>query len=170
MMPTLGILSDTHGWLDENLLEVFAEHNVSRIVHAGDVGEYDILERLSEIAPVEAVYGNIDSGKVRDLPETEVFEVRGKKIGILHIAGRPGRPQRPAIKLIKSEDLDVFICGHSHEAVAGRAHGTVWINPGAAGKHGFHTKRYAALLHIDDETSQLNLDRVHLSEMNEDKS
>jgi predicted phosphodiesterase len=69
-MPTIGIRSDTHGWLDENILDVFAKHQVSRIIHAGDVGEYDILKACAKNSPVEAVYGNIDSGKVRNKPET----------------------------------------------------------------------------------------------------
>ena len=160
---TIGIVSDTHGWLDPELVRVFGDHGVDLIIHAGDIGEMEVIDELEEIAPVKAVYGNIDGGDLRFLPEETTIEVGPRTIAVRHIAGKPSRPGRRAMEFIERETPDVFICGHSHIPVVGRVLDDVlWINPGAAGRQGFHNQRFAALLHVDDETGELELDRVHL--------
>ncbi len=156
---TVGIVSDTHGWLDPALLDAFA--GAERILHAGDVGDLAVLEALEKVAPVSVVRGNIDGGPLRDLPLTEVVEVAGKRLALLHIAGNPRRPRKAARELLAAERPDAIIVGHSHIPVVGRVGGALWINPGAAGRQGFHDERFALLLHITPEGS-FEMDRVHL--------
>jgi len=156
---SIGLVSDTHGWLNPQLKEAFS--GCAFIVHAGDIGTVDVLDELEEIAPVVAVKGNIDGGELRFLPLERVEEVAGKRIAVLHIAGEPTRPNRTARELIRRWSPDVLVVGHSHVPVVGRVDGTLWINPGAAGREGHHAMSFAALLHIDED-GDLFLDRVHL--------
>lgn len=158
---TVGLLSDTHSWLDESLVELFNDHDVDAIVHAGDIGEESVIERLQEVAEVTAVKGNIDGGDLRFLPEETVLELRGRRIGVRHISGNPRRPHRAAREFIQRDGLDVLVVGHSHIPVVGRVDGALWINPGAAGRHGFHDERYAAFLHIGEDGG-FEMDRIHL--------
>lgn len=156
---SVGLVSDTHGFLDPDLLEVF--EGVEHIIHAGDIGDPKIVEQLREVAPTTAVRGNIDGGELRFCPLEEVVEVAGKQIAALHIAGSPDRPRKAAVELIRRRHPDVLVVGHSHVPVVGRVDDTLWINPGAAGRQGFHRQRTAALLHITDD-GELQLDRVIL--------
>lgn len=156
---SIGLVSDTHGWVHPFLHEAFADCEC--IVHAGDIGTQDVLDELATIAPVHAVKGNIDGGDLRFLPLERVEEVGGKRIAVLHIAGNPRRPRPAARKLIAREDPDVLVVGHSHVPVVGRYDDTLWINPGAAGIEGHHDLRFAAILHIEDD-GELAMDRIHL--------
>lgn len=142
----IGLIADTHGWLDPAITEQFA--GVAHIVHAGDVGDKAVLEALARIAPVTAVRGNIDWGPLQDLPLTALVTVAGLRIAALHIAGSPLRPNAQARDVIARLRPDVLLVGHSHIAVAGRVAGTLWINPGAAGRQGFHERRTVALLRL----------------------
>ncbi len=156
---TIGLISDTHGWLDPELVDVF--EGVDHIIHAGDIGSVEVLDDLRKVAPTTAVRGNIDGGELRFLPLEEILEVAGKRIAALHIAGSPKRPRKAARQLIRRERPDALIVGHSHIFVVGRVQGTLWINPGAAGRQGFHHQRTAALLHVDSE-GEFAMDRVLL--------
>ena len=157
---TVGLVSDTHGWLDPAFETLFAD--VDHIVHAGDIGNVDVLHALERIAPVTAVRGNIDGGELRFLPLEATLPVGERSIGVLHIAGSPRKPKRQAVEMIVREQLDVLIVGHSHIPVVARIAEALWINPGAAGRHGFHAQRTAALLHIDRETQEISMDRIVL--------
>lgn len=142
------LLSDTHGWLDPALAHWCAD--ASLILHAGDVGSEALLGTLRGWAPTVAVRGNVDGGAwARELPLSVTVEVAGQRIALLHIAGSPRRPQRAALDLLAREQPDILLVGHSHIAVVQRAHGTLWINPGAAGRQGFHKERTIMLLHLD---------------------
>lgn len=158
---TLGVVSDTHGWLDPELIEIFDDYGAEAVVHAGDVGDPEVLDELGEIGPVHAVRGNIDGGELRRLPEEELFEFAGRRVAVRHIAGNPRRPKREALDLIDRETPDVLIVGHSHIPAVDRVDGTLWINPGAAGREGFHDHRLAAMLHVD-EAGELGMDRIEL--------
>lgn len=158
---TLGVVSDTHGWLDPELLEIFDEYGVEAVVHAGDVGDPEILDDLGAFGPVHAVRGNIDGGELRRLPEEELVEFGGLRVAIRHIAGNPRRPKRPALELIDRESPDVLVVGHSHIPAVDRVDGTLWINPGAAGREGFHDQRLAAMLHVDAQ-GDIEMDRIEL--------
>ncbi len=158
--PTrVGLIADTHGWLDPAIQEHFA--GVDHIVHAGDVGQGTVMRELEAIAPVSAVRGNIDGGELAWLPQSLVVAVAGVRIAVLHIAGSPLRPNQPARDLVTRERPAVLVVGHSHLPVAGRTLGTLWINPGAAGRQGFHEHRTAAILHIGPD-QKLQLYEIYL--------
>ena len=140
----LGLISDTHGWLDPALAEHFA--GVDLIVHAGDVGDPHVLAALEAMAPVLAVRGNIDGGPLAALPLSAVRTVRGVRVAALHIAGPPGRPNAEARALVAAEAPDLLVVGHSHVPGFSQVGSTLVVNPGAAGRHGFHARRTAYLL------------------------
>jgi uncharacterized protein len=138
----IGILSDTHSYLDERILHHLADCEI--ILHAGDIGQITVADQLAEIGLLKAVYGNIDDTKVRiAYPEFEVIETAGVKVLIIHIAGAIGRYNTKTRELIKAHKPDVLVCGHSHILKVARdsAFNLLHVNPGAAGKHGFHRMR-----------------------------
>lgn len=162
---TIGILSDTHGYFHPKLPEVFSE--VDLILHAGDLGREEILDGLEALAPVRAVYGNVDGWDIRQrAPEHHRFEVDGLSFWMTHIAGRPGRWQRGMGKALRREAPDVFICGHSHILRVERVEdlgGMLFINPGAAGREGFHQVKTCVRLQLEDGKLQ-QAEVVHLDE------
>lgn len=137
------LLSDTHGYLDEQILN--HAKGCDEVWHCGDFGSEEEADLLEQIAPLRGVYGNIDGQKLRmRFPLINVFEVTGLKVMMTHIGGYPGR-YAPGIKA-KLQELkpQLFISGHSHilkvmrdEALNNMLH----INPGAAGREGFHPVR-----------------------------
>lgn len=140
----IGLVADTHGWLDPAVLERFA--GVDLIVHAGDIGDEAILDALRAVAPVLAVRGNIDYGPLTDLPLATWTDVKGARIASLHIAGPPGRPNADLRRVVDQARPDIVVVGHSHVVGFWRLSGTLVVNPGAAGHHGFHTARTAFIL------------------------
>ena len=130
-MPSLliGVISDTHGLLRPEAIEVLrgSEH----ILHAGDVGSPEILEELLKIAPVIAVRGNIDKGAwSRTLPETQVLELGGVSIYVLHdLAQLDIKPQ--------AAGFSVVVSGHSHVPKQETRDGVLYFNPGSAGPRRF---------------------------------
>lgn len=156
----LGVVSDTHGWLDPALLELFA--GVDLIVHGGDVGNPQVLQQLQTVAPVLAVRGNIDGPPLSyDLPLVGTATWAGLRIVCLHIAGKPGRMTRAARAAIEDLQPHVFVCGHSHLPIADTVGQTLWLNPGAAGRQGFHQIRTAMVLQRT-ATGQLAIDDIVL--------
>lgn len=145
----IGLVSDTHGWLDPELLELF--QGAALIVHAGDVGEPAVLEQLAQVAPLLAVRGNIDGGELADLPLRAMETLAGQRVAALHIAGPPRRPNKAASALLREWEPQVLVVGHSHIPVVQRVRGALWINPGAAGHQGFHQERFAARLYLGGE-------------------
>lgn len=157
---TIGVLSDTHGWLDPELLEHFKD--VDHILHAGDIGHPDVLEQLRAIAPLSVVRGNIDGGALRFEPLEVVVELAGRRFAIRHICGSPKRPNKATREFLMSKTPDVLIVGHSHIPVVAKVLDTFWVNPGAAGRQGFHDQRYAMFIHVDRKSGELSMDRIHL--------
>jgi len=138
-MIRIGLLSDTHGFLDERIFEYFRECN--EIWHAGDIGNIEVAERLSAFRPFRAVYGNIDGRDVRmSFPESARFVCEKAEILIKHIGGYPGNYDRSVIQLLKEDSPDLFISGHSHilKVMYDKKYRLLHINPGAAGKTGLH--------------------------------
>ncbi len=140
-MKTIGIISDTHGFLDPQVFEHFRE--CDEVWHAGDIGTALVANALEDFKPLRAVYGNIDD---RDLqirfPEDLFFDCEGLQVWMTHIGGAPSRYNSRVNKLLKSRIPDIFVCGHSHilRVAKDPAHnGMLFINPGAAGNQGFHT-------------------------------
>lgn len=150
-MAWVGIISDTHGFADPQLCKTFA--HCQEIWHAGDVGGQDVMEQLSAIAPVRAVYGNIDGASLRyELPKDLFFTFQGLPVLMTHIAGQATAPQKggspirylaPVRELIALHQPALFIYGHSHilKIVQDPRHQMLCLNPGAAGKTGFHQVR-----------------------------
>ncbi|MBW3544927.1 MAG: metallophosphatase family protein [Bacteroidetes bacterium] len=138
----IGLLSDTHGYIDERILHHL--QGCDEIWHAGDIGSAEVMGELSKIAPVKGVWGNIDARELRkEFPEHQHFHCEGKKIWMTHIGGAPPR-YNPAIRpLLKEEKPDIFICGHSHilRVENDPVFNVLYLNPGAAGRHGFHKMR-----------------------------
>ena len=148
-MKRIGLLSDTHGLADPLILKAMAQ--VDEIWHAGDIGNVRVIELLSAIAPVRAVYGNIDDQEIRKLfPADLNFTVEGIKIWMTHIGGYPGRYPPSILERLQREKPGLFICGHSHilKVQFDHENDLLHINPGAAGKHGLHNMRTVVRFHI----------------------
>ncbi|MDE7411214.1 MAG: metallophosphatase family protein [Paramuribaculum sp.] len=151
-MTRIGILSDTHSCWDERYLKHFSQ--CDEIWHAGDVGDSRILMRLSESGKkIRAVSGNIDHGDVRRLcPEVLEFQIEGLKILLTHIGGYPGRYSPGMESYLKSNDIGLMVCGHSHilKVIPDHKLGLLHINPGAAGWHGWQKCRTLIRIIIDE--------------------
>ncbi|WP_109832262.1 metallophosphoesterase family protein [Reichenbachiella versicolor] len=150
-MTRIGLISDTHGYLDPKVFDYFKD--VDQIWHAGDVGNESLIEELGAFKPILGVYGNIDGHKVREIfPEDQKFDCEGVKVWMTHIGGKPPR-YNPRVKpLIERWRPDLFICGHSHILAVlpdPKVPGVLYINPGAAGKHGFHKERTLIRFSLD---------------------
>lgn len=161
-MKKIGVISDTHSYIDERILHHLGD--CDEIWHAGDIGSLDVTDALAALAPVKGVYGNIDDTQVRTVfPLDLVFETEGVKVYITHIAGRPGKYPARVNRIIKDEKPQIFICGHSHICLV-KKHpelDVLHINPGAAGKHGFHKVRTLVKMSID-KGKPTNLEVVEL--------
>ena len=111
-MVRIGVLSDTHGTVPEQVFSFFKD--CDELWHAGDIGR-GVLERLRAFKPVRAVYGNMDDYSMRyDVPETALFVCGGLKVLMTHIGGWPGHYQQNILKIIEQDRPDIFVCGHSH--------------------------------------------------------
>lgn len=136
----IGLLSDTHGFLDPKILEYFKD--VDEIWHAGDIGDIAVIETLEKVKTVRAVFGNIDSSSVYNrFPEDWMFTCEGVEVWITHIAGSPPRYNERIMRQLRSHPPGLLICGHSHIMKAQRDpqfDNMLYLNPGAAGNHGFH--------------------------------
>ena len=111
------------------------------IWHAGDIGTPEVAEKLGELKPLRAVFGNIDGADLRiTFPEVQIFQCEEVKVLMMHIGGYPGRYTPAARKLIESEKPELFISGHSHilKVMPDKKHKLLHINPGAAGRQGLH--------------------------------
>ena len=152
-MKRIGILSDTHGCWDDRYALHF--NDCDEVWHAGDIGDYSVIERLQEIVPVvRAVSGNIDHGMVRrKCPELEVFIVEGVNVLLTHIGGYPGKWSKGMKQLLKENNINLMVDGHSHilKVIYDKELGVLHINPGAAGKFGWHKVRTLVKLTIDGD-------------------
>ncbi|ERJ60575.1 metallophosphoesterase family protein [Sphingobacterium paucimobilis] len=161
-MKKIGLLSDTHSYLDDAVFKHF--ENCDEVWHAGDFGSIDVVEKLKDFKPFRGVYGNIDGKDIRtECPEHLRFDCEGVDVWMTHIGGYPGR-YAPAIKtdLIKNPPK-LFICGHSHilKVQYDPKLALLHLNPGAAGKQGWHKVR--TLMRFDLELGEIkNLEIIEL--------
>lgn len=150
----IGLISDTHDYLDPQIADYFKE--CDEIWHAGDFGKIDIAEELEKIAPVIGVYGNIDGHDIRKkYPLHQRFKREGVDVWMTHIGGIPGRYCLPIRDEIEKNPPDLFICGHSHILKIARDQSLnkmLFMNPGAAGKQGFHVYRTVIRFSINKGT------------------
>ncbi|MFN8346741.1 MAG: metallophosphoesterase family protein [Spirosomataceae bacterium] len=151
-MIRIGLLSDTHYYLDEAVFEHFK--NCDEIWHAGDVGTVEIITQLEKFKPVRAVYGNIDPKEVRwQIPEHQRFESEGFRIWMTHIGGAPPNYNPQVRPELKNNTPDIFVCGHSHILRVMRdpkMNNMLYLNPGAAGREGFHKVRTLLRFTLDN--------------------
>ena len=149
-MKRIGILSDTHSCWDDKYLIHFA--GCDEIWHAGDIGSPLIIDRLAGYCPVRAVCGNIDGCELRlRFKELLRFKVEECNVLMTHIGGYPGK-YSPAIRnILRSEKPQLFIAGHSHilKVMYDKEIGCLHVNPGAAGRQGWHAVRTLVKLTID---------------------
>jgi putative phosphoesterase len=149
-MTKIGLISDTHGWLDPICLKHFAE--CDEIWHAGDVGVIEIADALKEKKILRAVYGNIDGYDVRsEYPEVLEWKCEEVNVLMIHIGGYPPKYNTSSQKLIKKIKPQLFITGHSHilKVMFDANHQCLHMNPGAAGKQGWHQIRTIIRFAID---------------------
>jgi putative phosphoesterase len=165
----IGVISDTHGHLDPQVLEEFA--GVDHIIHAGDIMDAATLEALGRIAPVTAVAGNMDDGKLGKLPR----EVTGKVGGVRFVVGHKRKRLMKRLSLGKLDGVgkhevpDLVVCGHDHLPAVEWVDGTLFLNPGSAsaphyedddptiaivetGRHGLDVRFVRIPRRVDDES------------------
>lgn len=151
-MKRIGLISDTHGWLDDQVFRYF--DSCQEIWHAGDFGTLELAETLERQSglPLRGVYGNIDGVDIRSrFPEELVFDCEGVGVLMKHIGGYPGR-YAPGVKArIQATKARIFISGHSHilKVQFDPALNCLHLNPGAAGKQGWHKTRTIIRFTID---------------------
>ena len=145
----IGLLSDTHGCLDEQVFHHFK--GCDQIWHAGDVGDVAIIKALEDFKPVRAVHGNIDGLEVRQhCPENLHFTRKGLSIFLTHIANKPPIFTPRVRAIIEDKRPDVLVCGHTHILRVVKHQDLWYLNPGACGYTGFHTLRTLLRFDIND--------------------
>lgn len=146
MTLKIGVISDTHGLLRPEAERCLA--GVSHIIHAGDIGTPEIVDRLGRIAPVTAIRGNIDTGDwARRLPDTETLRLGGRAFYVLHDV-------RQLTINPKELGIDVVISGHSHRVAIETVDGVLYLNPGSAGRRRFKLPITLATLDVDRNALQ----------------
>lgn len=153
-MTRIGLISDTHGYLDPQVFAHFQD--CQEIWHAGDVGEASIITTLKTKSglPVKGVFGNIDGNDVKaDFPEQLVFMCEGIKVMLRHIGGSPPKYNPETRKALAEHQPKLFVCGHSHilKIMFDSQQQCLFMNPGAAGKHGWHKMRTIVRFVIDGD-------------------
>ncbi len=144
----IGVISDTHGYLDPGVFSVFK--NLDLILHAGDIGSEDIITALETLAPVQAVFGNVDGFPfVERYPEVAVVERAGVVIAMTHQFRRLDDPAlQHALAEAGHARADVLIYGHSHRAALEERDGVLLFNPGSAGRPRFSLRPAVGLLFL----------------------
>jgi uncharacterized protein len=145
------LLSDTHGYLDEQMLQHV--HWADEVWHAGDIGDLQVTDKIAQLKPLRAVYGNIDGTEARiQFPLDQLFELEGKKIWMTHIGGYPKKYEVRIKKGLLEHPVDILICGHSHilKIIYDPSFDVLFLNPGAAGKYGFHAVRTLLRFQLDN--------------------
>lgn len=166
-MKKIGLLSDTHSYWDEKYLKYFS--SCDEIWHAGDIGNIEIVRKLEKIKPTRAVYGNIDGNDIQVETSRELFfKIENVKVYLTHIGGYPGKYQNGIKDKLSQNKTQLFICGHSHilKVMYDKTIDCLHINPGAAGKNGFHKTRTIVRFVIDDST----IKDLEVIELNDEKS
>ena len=159
----IGLISDTHSHLDLQVMTYFKD--CDELWHAGDVGEITVLDQLQNFKPTICVYGNIDDHQVRNATAEDLFfEREGMKVFMTHIGGKPSTYNPRVRPMIEAEKPDIFVCGHSHilrVITDPKRPWLTYLNPGAAGRQGFHKIR--TLLRFEINNGELsNMQAIEL--------
>ncbi len=140
-MKYIGLLSDTHSYYHPKIEHFFKD--VDEIWHAGDIGNISVIDRLKQFKTTKAVFGNIDGTDLRsNLKETEIFFCEDVKVLMTHIGGYPGRYHSGIKKILQTENIQLFISGHSHilKVMNDQTLNLLHMNPGSAGIQGIHQR------------------------------
>lgn len=149
-MKKIGLISDTHGFIEQKVLNYFAE--CDEIWHAGDIGSIEVADKLAAVKPLRAVYGNIDEARIRTMfPEHQRFKCEDVDVWITHIGGYPGKYASHVRPELFSNPPRLFISGHSHilRVMYDKHLNLLHINPGAEGRYGVHKVRTIVRFIID---------------------
>jgi putative phosphoesterase len=166
-MTRIGLLSDTHSYLDEAVFKYFAR--CDEIWHAGDFGTLALADQLAAFKPLKGVYGNIDGTDVRSVyPENLRFKCEDVDVWITHIGGYPDHYNPLVKKEIYANPPQLFIAGHSHilKVIFDKKIDCLHLNPGAAGKQGWHKVRTLMRFSIDKDKIQ-SLEVIELAKLSE---
>ena len=151
-MKKILLISDTHSYIDDTILKYVKDSDIT--IHSGDVGNVKLIDNIRKHTLFFGVFGNIDDYKVRSiLKESEIIEIENHKFLITHIAGKSPFYNQKTKKLINNEKPNILIYGHSHllKVEFDKRNNLTTINPGAAGRHGFHKKRTMIRFKISTE-------------------
>ncbi|KAA8483119.1 hypothetical protein BDE36_3764 [Arcticibacter tournemirensis] len=151
-MKRIGLISDTHGFLDDAVFRHFEQ--CDEIWHAGDFGNLELADKLAAFKPLRGVFGNIDGKDIRTVyPEHLRFKCEDVDVWMTHIGGYPDHYSPQVRNLIYKDPPKMFISGHSHilKVIYDKKIGTLHLNPGAAGKQGWHKIRSLLRFSISDE-------------------
>ena len=141
-MKKVLVISDTHSYIDDRIIKYASEADY--VIHAGDIGSFDVIRKLKSVSEVLFVYGNIDGNEIRsESNKFEFFKLSDLKILLTHISGKTPKYNKETLIKIKEHNPDLLIAGHSHilKIQYDKINKLVFLNPGAAGRHGFHLKR-----------------------------
>lgn len=147
----IGLISDTHSFLDDAVFKHFDK--CDEVWHAGDFGNIELADKLSLFKPLRGVYGNIDGNDLRSIyPEILKFNCENMSVLMTHIGGYPGKYDARIRDEVYSNPPGIFISGHSHilKVIYDKKIGSLHLNPGAAGKHGWHKVRTLIRFSISD--------------------
>ncbi|MGG8497015.1 metallophosphoesterase family protein [Tenacibaculum sp. TC6] len=162
-MKKILLLSDTHSYIDEQILKYVKQ--ADEVWHAGDIGDIKVTDTIKIYKPLRAVYGNIDDKIARaEFSLDNLFEVEGVAVFMTHIGGYPGKYNARVKEVLKQHKPKLFICGHSHilKVQFDEKLNVLHLNPGAAGKHGFHTVRTMLRFELEGGTIK-NLEIIELA-------
>lgn len=154
----IGVISDTHGNLDERVLRLF--DGVHRIIHAGDIGDEELIWQLEKVAPVIAVRGNNDA-KTMCFPNERMAVIEGRTFYVRHQFATVEKMNAAQQRIIEQRIPEAVIFGHSHKAYIGHWRGTLLFNPGGAGPKRFNLPRTVGLLELHEDHIEpriINLD------------
>lgn len=141
-MKKVLVISDTHSYIDDRIIKYASEADY--VIHAGDIGSFDVIRKLKSVSEVIFVYGNIDGNEIRsESNKFEFFKIDDLKILLTHISGKTPKYNKETLIKIKEHNPGLLIAGHSHilKIQYDKINKLVFLNPGAAGRHGFHLKR-----------------------------
>ena len=141
-MKKVLVISDTHSYIDDRIVKYASEADY--VIHAGDIGSFDVVRKLKSVSEVLFVYGNIDGNEIRsESNKFEFFKIDDLKILLTHISGKTPKYNKETLIKIKENNPDLLIAGHSHilKIQYDKINKLLFLNPGAAGRHGFHLKR-----------------------------
>ena len=162
-MKKILLLSDTHSYIDAQILKFVKQ--ADEVWHAGDIGNLEVTDTIKQLKPLRAVYGNIDDKDARaEFPLDARFSIEGVSVWITHIGGYPNKYNQRVRDELQQHPPKLFICGHSHilKVQFDKKLNLLHINPGAAGKHGFHKVRTMVRFELNN-TEIKNMEVIELA-------